>query len=441
MLRRILLIAKRDFTAAVMTKAFVIGLVVLPLLMGSGFFGFALLRVTQGETARRIAIIDHTGITAAAIIRAAKAKTAEDKSDKTGPQQLVPARFVFEEVIAETPDPNAQRLALSDQVRQRKLAGFVEIGKNALDAPAANEKSSGQVAFYTDTGNMNATQGWLIEVIGNGLKRARMARYGLDQSHFDDVFRSVPMESRSLVSRDEKTGEVRPGRTNSAAEAAVPVILMILMVMMTMLGAASMLSVVAEDKVQRVFEMLLASVTPFELMAGKVLASVGVSLTSSAFYILGGLLVMEGMAVFGMARLELLPWFFVYIICQVTMLSAMGAALGSACGAPRDAQQLTPLVIFPIMAPLVLIAPLLQEPNGVFTTALSFFPPFTPAVMLMRQAMPGGVPWWQPWLGLMGVVLWAMALTWAAARIFRVGLLLQGKTPKVGELLRWAARG
>ncbi len=61
MLRRILLIAKRDFTAAVMTKAFVIGLVVLPLLMGSGFLGFALLRVTQGETAKRIAIIDHTG--------------------------------------------------------------------------------------------------------------------------------------------------------------------------------------------------------------------------------------------------------------------------------------------------------------------------------------------------------------------------------------------
>ena len=65
-LRRILLIAKRDFTSAVMTKAFVIGLVVLPLLLGSGFLGFALLRVTQGETAKRIAIVDHTGMAAAA---------------------------------------------------------------------------------------------------------------------------------------------------------------------------------------------------------------------------------------------------------------------------------------------------------------------------------------------------------------------------------------
>ncbi len=435
MLRRILLIAKRDFTAAVMTKAFVIGLVVLPLMMGSGFLGFALLRVTQGETAKRIAIIDHTGIVAAAIIRAAEVKTADENADKTGPQRLVPARYVFEQVRADDAD-EAQRLALSDRVRHRELAGFVDIGKGALDASA-----SGQVAFYTDTGNMNAAQGWLIDVIGIGLRRARLARYGVDQSHFDDVFRAVPMESRSLVSRDEKTGAVRAGRKSSGAESAVPIILMVLMVMMTMLGAASMLSVVAEDKLQRVFEMLLASVTPFELMAGKVLASVGVSLTSSIFYILGGLLVMQAMALFGIVRLELLPWFFVYIICQVTMLSAMGAALGSACSSPRDAQQLTPLVILPIMAPMILIAPLIQEPNGVLTTAFSFFPPFTPAVMLMRQAMPGGVPWWQPWLGLVGVVLWATALTWAAARIFRVGLLLQGKTPKVAELVRWAVRG
>jgi ABC-2 type transport system permease protein len=430
MLRRILLIAKRDFTAAVMTKAFVIGLVVLPLLMGSGFLGFALLRVTQGDTAKRIAIIDHTGIAAAAIMHAADVQTAEDKTDKTGPAQLAPARYVFEEVRADDP------LALSDRVRRRELAGFVEIGKGAPDTSAR-----GQIAFYTDTGNLNASQGWVTNVIDNGIRRARMARYGVDQSHFDDVFRAVPMESRSLVSRNEKTGEVRAGRKSSGAESAVPIILMVLMVMMTMLGAASMLGVVAEDKLQRVFEMLLASVTPFELMAGKVLASVGVSLTSSLFYILGGLLVMAGMSVVGMARLELLPWFFVYIICQVTMLSAMGAALGSACNAPRDAQQLTPLVILPIMAPIILIAPLIQEPNGVLTTAVSFLPPFTPAVMLLRQAMPGGVPWWQPWLGLVGVVVWATALTWAAARIFRVGLLMQGKTPKVGELLRWAVRG
>ena len=80
MLRRILLIAKRDYTAAVMTKAFLIGLVVLPLMMGSGLIGFALLRVTQSDSPKRIAIVDHTGTVAAAISRAAEIQTAEDKA-------------------------------------------------------------------------------------------------------------------------------------------------------------------------------------------------------------------------------------------------------------------------------------------------------------------------------------------------------------------------
>jgi ABC-2 type transport system permease protein len=58
-------------------------------------------------------------------------------------------------------------------------------------------------------------------------------------------------------------------------------------------------------------------------------------------------------------------------------------------------------------------------------------------LMLLRQALPGGVPWWEPWLGLAGVVVCALAVIWAAGRIFRIGILSQGKTPKIPELLRW----
>ena len=441
MLHRILLIAKRDYVAVVMTKAFLIGLVVLPLLMGSGFFGFALMRVTQGNSAKRVAIIDHTGIAAAAIVRAVERKAGDDKADKDAPPLLAANNYAFEEIKVDDSGLAAERLALSDRVRNHGLFAFIEVDRNALEPSKPSDKARGKVGFYADSGNMGAAQAWLTDAIGRGLLHARLARDGVDERQFDDDFRPVPVESMSLISRDEKTGAIRGGHKNSPVEAAVPIVLMILMMMMTLLGAASMLSVVAEDKMQRVFEMLLASATPFELMAGKILASVGTSLTSSVFYITGGLLVMDGMSVIGMARLDLLPWFFVYIICQVTMLSALGAALGAACNAPRDAQQLTPLVIMPIMAPVILIAPLIQEPNGIFTTAFSLFPPFTPAVMLMRQAMPGGVPAWQPWVGLAGVILWALALTWAAARIFRVGLLMQGQTPRLPELVRWVVRG
>jgi len=89
----------------------------------------------------------------------------------------------------------------------------------------------------------------------------------------------------------------------------------------------------------------------------------------------------------------------------------------------------------------MMMAVVLRQPNGMMATVLSLFPPFTPMLMLLRQAMPGSVPAWQPWVGLVGVLVCAAAITFAAARIFRIGILMQGKTPKAGELLRWAMRG
>jgi hypothetical protein len=61
--------------------------------------------------------------------------------------------------------------------------------------------------------------------------------------------------------------------------------------------------------------------------------------------------------------------------------------------------------------------------------------------MLLRQAMPTGVPGRQPWVGLTGVLLFATATVWAASRIFRVAILMQGKPPRLGEMMRWAMKG
>ena len=89
---------------------------------------------------------------------------------------------------------------------------------------------------------------------------------------------------------------------------------------------------------------------------------------------------------------------------------------------------------------MFLLQPVMQQPNGGLAVAMSFIPPFTPVVMLMRQALPGGVPWWQPWLSLVGVAAWAVAMIWVAARIFRIGILSQGKTPHFAELAQWVMR-
>jgi ABC-2 type transport system permease protein len=187
--------------------------------------------------------------------------------------------------------------------------------------------------------------------------------------------------------------------------------------------------------------MLLGLATPMELMAARVLAALGRSLTSSAFYIVGALLVLEGMAMMGSVPLYLLPWFFAYLVADVIMLSSFAAALGAACNSPQDAQNLAVVLVAPIMIPFFVMMPVMTAPNGAMATVMSLFPPFTPVVMLLRQCMPTGVPAWQPWVGLVGVLVWTVGGTWVAARIFRVGILMQGQPPKLSEMVRWAWAG
>jgi ABC-2 type transport system permease protein len=446
---RILLIAKRDYLATIRTKAFIVGLVVAPLLFGGGFLGVALMQSKPDIKERRIAIVDGTGVVAPAVIQAAQELNAKDLFDASTHRQVQP-RYVFE-TLAPAADPKLQRLELSERVRHEQLFAFVEISPAVLHAAThaapheANDKDStpAPVATYSNAGGFDALRRWLEDAIDEGVRRVRLAQLGVDQSRLSAVLAGVKVEPFGLVSRDAKTGEIREaGKKNEIAEFAVPFGLMLLLGMIVMVGSSPMLSAVTEDKAQRLVEMLLGMATPFELMMGKVLGALGISLTSSAVYLIGGTLALAGMGLSGMLPLAVYPWFYVYLIADVTFLCSLAAALGAGCGSPQDAQQLAIVLLAPVMIPYFLLTFVMQQPNGAISTALSLFPPFTPMLMLLRQAMPGGgVPVWQPWVGLAGVLTFTLIMVVAAARIFRVAILLQGKTPKMADLVRWAVRG
>jgi ABC-2 type transport system permease protein len=246
----------------------------------------------------------------------------------------------------------------------------------------------------------------------------------------------------SLLTRDANTGAVHPARKkDELQEFTGPFGMVMMLTMIVMVGTAPMLSAVTEDKNQRIFEMLLGLATPFELMSARVLAALGRALTSAAFYIAGAVLVLQGMSMIGLARFDLMPWFFVYLIAHVVMLCSFAAALGAACNSPQDAQNLAVLLVAPIMVPYFMLMPVMQSPNGALATALSLIPPFTPPLMVLRQSLPAGVAWWQPWAGLVGMVVWTIGATWIAARIFRVCILMQGQSPKIKDLARLAISG
>jgi ABC-2 type transport system permease protein len=94
-----------------------------------------------------------------------------------------------------------------------------------------------------------------------------------------------------------------------------------------------------------------------------------------------------------------------------------------------------------MMIPLFVWLQVVREPLGPLATWLSFFPPATPLVMVLRSAATASVPWWQQVLGILVLLATTLLVVFLAARIFRIGFLARGKTPKLTELLRWALHG
>ncbi len=421
-MNKILIVAKRDYIESVRTKAFLIGLFIAPILFGSGFIVLALMKSKPDIAERRIALVDQ-----------------KDLIDPDTGKQGMP-RYRIETVAPDMANPDSQRLALSQRVKDKELYGFLEIGANVLHPDSTGEKNpENGVSWYS----IAVSQGgnWISGPINDGIRRVRMAQAGVDTARFDDLLGGVSVRTMNLVRRDEKTGAILPAEKRSPAAVAVPIGLVMMLFMISMLSAAPMLNAIAEDKLQRVHEMLLASATPFDLIAGKVLAAVGRSLTSLVLYIGGALFTLNAMAMGGVLPLETIGWFVLYVIAEITMLSALAAALGSACGSPQDAQSLAMILFAPVIIPIMMLSAVIEKPNGALAQAMSFFPPFTPMMMLLRQAMPGGVPAWEPWVAMVGMIAGVAAISWGASRIFRVGILMQGKPPSSAELLKWAVRG
>jgi len=446
-LRKVVTIAKRDYVATVRTKAFIFGLVLAPLLFGGGSIAMSFINGKPELKDRRIAIVDRTGVVAGSLASAAKEKNDREMFEKRTHLQIQP-RYVFENV-APGADTKNQLLALSDRVRRGELTAFLEIGRDVLKAPAATDDAGEEktdpgrsVSYYANVGGIDEMRMWLVGPINDGVRMARLEQAGIDVNRVRGLSAGVPIEGLSLVERDEKTGEVREARRRHELEGFfVPFGVAMILAMIVMVGSAPMLQSVTQDKSQRIVETLLGAASPLELMSGKVLGSVGVSVTSSMLYVVAGVIAVNALGLVGLLPMSIIPWFYVYLLTDVIMLCSLAAALGSCCSTPQDAQNLAIVLLMPCIVPMFMLVAVLRQSNGALATVMSLIPPFTPILMLLRQSMPGGVPGWQPWVGLIGIAVFATATVWAASRIFRVAILMQGKPPKLGQIARWAIRG
>jgi ABC-2 type transport system permease protein len=421
-MRKILWLARREYKASVRTKGFIIGLVLAPVFMGGSGIAMAIFENRVDTTDKTIAVIDHTGIVAEPLARAAQ------------------ERNIIEVAEPDPEDPVAQRLELSNRVRDGGLHAFVEIGPEALH-PGKDMEAS-RIKYYAKNAAMDDVRDWIGWPINLTLRQARLAEKGIDESQVGDVFTWLSIDGLGLVSVDQETGQVLDAKQSSEGEAIlVPVVMGMLMFLMVLMGAMPQLQSVMEEKTQRIAEVLLGHIKPFEFMAGKVLGGVAVSLTAAAVYFVGGAIGLKHMGLAQYIPLDVIPWFFAYMLMAIVMMGAMLAAFGAACNDAKDAQNLTMPAMIPVMIPLFIMFPVLKEPMTGFATGLSLFPIFTPMLMVMRLSTPLDIPLWQPLVGLAGVLAFTVLSVWAAGRMFRVCILMQGKPPRLPDLVRWAIRG
>jgi ABC-2 type transport system permease protein len=437
-MRKLLRLAKREYLASVKTKGFIIMLVAMPILMGGTSIAMILLQDKVDTKDKKVAVLDRSAVIADVLLAAAIERNDKDVFNESG-KKIQPA-YVFEIVRPDNTNPEEQKLNLSNRIDKGELHAFLDIGPNVLNLEG--DEGTFRMTYHAKNAAMDNIRGWLAGMINNHLTMTRMRDAGVDTSQANKILKRIQVEAMGLVSVDQETGEIQAAEKSSEAAAIlVPIILFMLMFMMVMMGAMPLLQSTMEEKTQRIAEVLLGSLTPFEFMGGKVLGGLGVALTGTLFYLSGGIFLASKMGGADFIPFHIIPWFLIFLIFEIIMVGSMLAALGSACNDPKDAQNLTFPAMIPVMFPMFVFMPILQEPTSGFATWMSLFPWFTPMLMLLRKSTPMDIPAWQPWIGLVGVMLVTVFSVWMGGRIFRVGILMQGGAPKIGKLIRWAFRG
>lgn len=439
-MRKMIVIAVREYQAAVRTKAFIVSLVLMPVMMGGSIVVQVLMRDKVDIKDKRVAVLDYTNQLYDSVATAANERNNKEIFEGGGElRKQVKPRFVLEKAEASSADAAETRLALSERVRKDEIMAFVIVGPDVLKPSA--DPALAAIDYHSNSPTYDDIQNWIAQPLHARIQQLRLQAANLDAGIVEAATRRIPVANLGLVSRDEAGNITKAEQTNKIANVFVPLGLMMLMFMVVMIGASPLVQSVLEEKTLRIAEVLLGSIPPFQLMMGKLLGMVGVSLTIATVYLAGTFYALWQADYGQFFPAHVVWWFAFFQALAVLMYGALFIAIGAAVSDQKEAQNLMTPVMILVVAPMFVWVNVVREPSASLSLALSLFPPATPMLMVMRQAIPPGIPIWQPLLGAALVILTTLLCVFAAGRIFRVGILMQGKGAKVSEMFRWVLRG
>lgn len=444
-MRKVFVVAMREFLAAVRTKMFIFTIFAMPVFMGGSIAVQGFLHDKVDTTDKRMIVVDGTGRLGAALIEDAKRRNENEIYRVTGEtrRKVLPGYQLESAPAPESQAPEAYdalAITLSEQVQKGDVFAFLLIRPEVLSPPAEPGERP-LVAYHSNNPTYDDLLHWLRPLLMQHIQQARLSDAKIDAQTVMSLLKPVDMPSLGLVLRDAG-GQVIPAkRTNEVAAIMVPLGLMMLMYVVTMISAQPLLQSVLEEKMQRIAEVLVACASPFQIMMGKLLGSLAVSLTIVVIYLAGAMYALYRTGYGSYFPVHLLGWFIVFQVLGVIMFGSMFLAVGAAVNDLKEAQSLVMPMMLVVVIPFFVWINVAKEPLAWFSVATSLFPPATPMLMMVRLSVPPGIPLWQPVLGVVLVLATTIVAVFAAGRVFRIGLLSQGKAPKFSELMIWVIRG
>ena len=420
-IEKVLTVLKREYTSYTRKKLFWIMTFVgplLPLLLG-GLPALLMGRLVEGQ---KVLIYDGAGLGDAL-------KTEIQKSQMLVTVEALP-----------NPLPDENSTLVRGPLLEKKYDAIILLPAGITADPPAVPR------LFTREGGNLLVQEISNSALSNQLRSRRLEGHGMSAAEISEIFNmKVVVDIRKI----SKTGKAQTGNMLQGFLAAMLITLMVMMP--TLIWGQEMMRSIVEEKSQRIVEILISSVTPLELLAGKIagIGLVGFTQIFLWFILTFGLgsgvsvaLKAFGVAGFSMTQLlplSLLPVMLLFFILGFVVYALLYAAVGSAVNSEKDAAQFAAPMTMVMMAPWFLIGAIAQAPDAPYVVALSMIPIYSPMLLTMRAGM-GVLPFWQGAVGVALTLALIAFLLWACAKIFRVGILMYGQKPSLAEIVKWIGR-
>ncbi len=315
-------------------------------------------------------------------------------------------------------------------VRTKSVSGALVVTPHPGALPTAD--------YYSNSSGDFITGAKLTDALDNGIVSNDLTAQGMPPSDAAAVVKGVTVKTWQI----KKDGSIV--KSNAEASFWKGYVMAILLSMTTLIYGLNVARSIIQEKTSRIFEVMLATVKPTDMLAGKLLGVGSVGLTQILIWVLAAAAllatplaeaIMTGQFAvhFSLTEGILFP---VYFVLGFLLYSSLFAGLAATCETEQELQMFTPLAAAPTWLSFALIVVIMNDSNSPLAIAASLFPPTAPVIMFLRMAaeMP---PAWQfaVSIGLMIVTTWA--ILWLSSRLYRVGILMYGKRATLPEIIRW----